>query len=104
MALIQSAQLDSFNVRCSTWTMSVPAPPWSAAAWRRFHVNSARSARDQSGARPPHSKEARRVNLGRGFYETHLFDALDHGYAKLRGVECVSRPCEILNVQGALVR
>src|SRR5262245_59368403 len=43
------------------------APPWRAAAWRRFGParsaaslasNPARSARGESGAGPPHSKEA----------------------------------------------
>jgi len=42
-------------------------PPWSAAAWRRFGQRRsrffalARSARYQSGARPPHSKEVSTV-------------------------------------------
>ena len=32
------------------------APPWSAAAWRRFVIDD--DDREQSGARPPHSREA----------------------------------------------
>ena len=34
----------------------IGAPPWSAAPWRRFYVNSARSARDQSADKSAHSK------------------------------------------------